>query len=170
MHRDVSLDAGLPARSFQMSGSKLVAVSTTHDVDEVREWVEGDPKPFVLRGNEECERLLDTLEHLGVTWFQYVYWRDQMGSDSYITWPIFKKKGIRFSATHLESVKMAQIQLTGLLDDALEQSLAGTYEEDADLMVCFSVSVSEGRREISAHFKVIESFYRHNDDYAVDLL
>jgi hypothetical protein len=153
-----------------MSGSKLVAASTTNDVDDVREWVEGEPKQFVLRGNEECKRLLDTLERLGVTWFEYVYWRDEMGSDNFITWPIFKKKGIRFSATHLESVKMAQIKLTCLLDDALEHSLAGTYEEDADLMVCFSVSVSKEGRKISAHLKVIESFYRCNHGYAVDLL
>jgi len=153
-----------------MSGSKLVTVNAMNAVGDIREWVEGDPKPFVLRGNAECEQLLDTLEDLGVTYFEYIYWRDEMGSDSYRTWPSFKKKGVRFSAKHLDSVKMAQIKLTCLLDDALEQSLAGTCEEHADLMVRFSILVSDGRREISAHFKVIESFYRCNDDYAVDLL
>ncbi|MEI6257592.1 MAG: hypothetical protein WCQ77_13205 [Planctomycetota bacterium] len=140
------------------------------DSDVVREWQEGDPKPFVLRGNAECEQLLATLDSLGVTYLQCIYWRDEMGSDSYCTWPSFKKKGVRFSAKHLESVKMAQFQLGYLLSNSAEESLAGTYEEDADLMVCFSVSVCQERREISAHFKVIESFYRHNDDYSVDLL
>ena len=153
-----------------MADSKIVPLDNVTDVDDVREWHEGDPKPFVLRGNVECERLLDTLEHLGVTFFEYVYWRDEMGSDSYYTWPSFKKKGVRYSVTRLESVKMAQFQLGSLLRDAVEESLAGTYEEDADMMVCFSVSVCQERREITAHIKVIESFYRCNDGYAVDLL
>ena len=153
-----------------MVDSKTVPLNNVTDVDDVREWQEGDPKPFVLRGNVECERLLDTLEHLGVTFFEYVYWRDEMGSDSFRTWPSFKENGILFSATHLESVRTAQVKLMCLLDDALELSLAGTYEEDADLMVRYAVLVSDGRREISAHFKVIESFYRCNDGYAVDLL
>jgi hypothetical protein len=64
----------------------------------------------------------------------------------------------------------AQAKLGSLLKTAAEQSLAGTHEEEADLMVCFSVSVCRERREISAHIKVIESFYRCNDDYAVELL
>jgi len=140
------------------------------DVDDVSDRVAGAPKPFGLRGNAECEQLLATLDSLGVTYCEYIYWRDQMGSDSYSTWPSFKKKGVRFSARHLESVKMAQTKLGVLLRNSAEQSLAGTYEEDADLMVCFSVSVGRERSEISAHFKVIESFYRHNDDCAVDLL
>ena len=153
-----------------MADSKLVAVNIANDVGEVHEWVEGDPKPFVLRGNAECEQLLDTLEDLGVTEWEYVYWRDEMGSDSFMTWPHFKKKGVRFSAARLESMKMAQIKLGCLLRNSVEQSLAGTCEEHADLMVRFSILVYDGRREISAHFKVIESFYRCNDDYAVDLL
>ena len=153
-----------------MSGSKLVAVNTANAVGDTREWVEGDPKPFVLRGNAECEQLLATLDSLGVTYFQYIYWRDEMESDSFSTWPSFKKKGVRFSAKHLDSVKMAQAKLGILLKTAAEQSLAGTHEEEADLMVCFSVSVCRERREISAHIKVIESFYRCNDDYAVELL
>lgn len=153
-----------------MAVSKLVAVKTTNDLGDVREWVEGDPKPFVLRGNAECEQLLATLDSLGVTYFQYIYWRDEMGSDSFSTWPSFKKKGVRFSAKHLDSVKKAQNKLEYLLRNSAEQSLAGTYEEEADLMVCFSVSVCRERHEISAHIKVIESFYRCNDDYAVELL
>ena len=153
-----------------MAGSKLVGVDKVNDVGEVREWVEGDPKPFVLRGNAECEQLLATLDSLGVTYFGYIYWRDQMGSDSYCTPPSFKKNGARYSVKRLESVKMAQFQLGSLLRDAVEESLAGTYEEDADMMVCFSVSVCQERREITAHIKVIESFYRCNDGYAVDLL
>ena len=153
-----------------MSGSKLVGVDKVNDVGEVREWAAGEPRPFVLRGNAECEQLLATLDSLGVTYFGYIYWRDQMGSDSYCTWPSFKKKGVRFSAKHLESVKMAQFQLGCLLSNSAEESLAGTYEEDADLMVCFSVSVSKEGRKISAHLKVIESFYRCNHGYAVDLL
>ena len=153
-----------------MAGSKLVGVDKVNDVGEVREWVEGDPKPFVLRGNAECEQLLATLDSLGVTYFGYIYWRDQMGSDSYCTPPSFKKNGARYSVKRLESVKMAQFQLGSFLRDAVEESLVGTYEEDADMMVCFSVSVCQERREITAHIKVIESFYRCNDGYAVDLL
>ena len=153
-----------------MSGSKLVGVDKVNDVGEVREWAAGEPRPFVLRGNAECQQLLALLDSLGVAYFDYIYWRDQMGSDSYYTWPSFKKKGVRYSVTRLESVKMAQFQLGSLLRDAVEESLAGTYEEDADMMVCFSVSVCQERREITAHIKVIESFYRCNDGYAVDLL
>lgn len=153
-----------------MSGSKLVGVDKVNDVGEVREWAAGEPRPFVLRGNAECEQLLATLDSLGVTYFGYIYWRDQMGSDSYCTWPSFKKKDVRFSAKHLESVKMAQSRLGCLLSNSAEQCLAGTCEEDADLMVCFSVSVCREKSEISAHFKVIESFFRPNDDCSVDLL
>jgi uncharacterized protein YeeX (DUF496 family) len=65
---------------------------------------------------------------------------------------------------------MAQFQLGSLLRDAVQESLAGTYEEDADMMVCFSVSVGQERREITAHIKVIESFSRYNNDCAVELL
>lgn len=153
-----------------MTRSKLIRVDNGTHVDDVREWIEGAPKPFVLQGNAECDQLLDALERLGVTCFEYVYWRDESGSDSFRTWPSFAEKGIRFSATHLESVNTAQVKLTCLLDDALEQILAGTYEEDADLICRFVVLVSDGRRQISAHIKVIESFYRSNDGYAVDLL
>ena len=153
-----------------MAGSKLVGVDKVNDVGEVREWVEGDPKPFVLRGNAECEQLLATLDSLGVTYFGYIYWRDQMGSDSYCTPPSFKKNGARYSVKRLESVKMAQFQLGSFLRDAVEESLVGTYEEDADMMVCFSVSVCQERSEITAHIKVIESFSRINNDCAVVLL
>ena len=153
-----------------MVNSKLVAMVKVNEGSDVREWVEGDPKPFVLRGNAECEQLLATLDSLGVTYFGYIYWRDQMGSDSYCTPPSFKKNGARYSVKRLESVKMAQFQLGSFLRDAVEESLVGTYEEDADMMVCFSVSVCQERREITAHIKVIESFYRCNDGYAVDLL
>ena len=153
-----------------MAGLKTVPLDNVTDVDDVREWQEGDPKPFVLRGNAECQQLLALLDSLGVAYFDYIYWRDQMGSDSYCTWPSFKKKGVRYSVTRLESVKRAQFQLGSLLRDAVEESLAGTYEEDADMMVCFSVSVCQERREITAHIKVIESFSRYNNDCAVELL
>jgi hypothetical protein len=153
-----------------MAGSKLVGVDKVNEVGEVREWQEGDPKPFVLRGNAECEQLLATLDSLGVTYFDYIYWRDQAGTDGYCTWPSFKKNGVRFSAKRLQSVRRAQGELSIRLRYAVEQSLEGTYEEDADLMVCFSVSVCQERSEISAHIKVIEAFYRCNDDYAVELL
>lgn len=140
------------------------------DSDDVREWQEGDPKPYVLRGNVECEQLLAKLDGLGVTYFDYIYWRDQAGSDRFCTSPSFKKNGVRFSVKRLQSVKMAQVQLGSFLRDAVEESLVGTYEEDADIMVCFSVSVCQERSEITAHIKVIESFSRINNDCDVVLL
>ena len=44
-----------------MSGSNVVAVNAVNAVGDVREWVEGDPRQFVLRGNAECEKMLETL-------------------------------------------------------------------------------------------------------------
>jgi len=153
-----------------MKDFEVVNDDNVTDVDVVREWQEGDPKPYVLRGNVECEQLLAKLDGLGVTYFDYIYWRDQAGSDSYCTSPSFKKNGARYSVKRLESVKMAQFQMGSFLRDAVEESLVGTYEEDADMMVCFSVSVCRERSEITAHIKVIESFSRINNDCAVVLL
>ena len=153
-----------------MADSKILPLDNVTAVDDVREWQEGDHKPFVLRGNVECEQLLDTLDSLGVTGFQCVYWRDQEGVHSCCTGASFKKKGVRFSIKRLQSVTTVKAELTGLLMGAVDESLMGTYVEDADLMVCFSVLVSQERRSITARIKVIGAFSRYNDDCDVVLL
>ncbi len=153
-----------------MDDSKILPLDNVTAVDDVREWQEGDHKPFVLRGNVECEQLLATLDSLGVTYFDCIYWRDQESPRSYCTGASFKKKGGRFSVKRLQSVSMAQGELTGLLRDAVDESLVGTYVENADLMVCFKVSVCQKRRGITARIKVIGAFSRYNDDCDVVLL
>ncbi|NQW46354.1 MAG: hypothetical protein HQ464_01145, partial [Planctomycetes bacterium] len=106
-----------------MADSKIVPLDNVTDSDVVREWQEGDHKPFVLRGNVECEQLLATLDSLGVTYFDCIYWRDEDSPRSYCTGASFKKKGGRFSVKRLQSVDMAQGELTGLLMDAVDESL-----------------------------------------------
>ena len=154
-----------------MDSFTLAVAGFVNEVGEERDWTEGDPHPFVLRENAECERLLDTLEELGVTEWRYGAWADEFGSDFFMTFPHFKERGVRYSAAHLESVRAALSQLALLLDDAIRPSLAGTTnEEEANLMVVFVASIRRERREIRATIRAIESFRSLSGDYAVRLL
>jgi len=151
----------------------LAVAGFVNEVGEERDWTEGDPHPFVLRENAECERLLDTLEELGVTEWRYAVWADEFGSDCFVTVPHFKERGVRYSAAHLESVWAALSQLALLLDGAIRPSLAGTAndeEEEANLMVVFVASIRRERREIRATIRAVESFRSLSGDYAIRLL
>ncbi len=154
-----------------MDSFTLAVKGFVNEVGEERDWTEGDPHPFVLRGNAECERLFDTLEDLGVTEWRYAVWADEFGSDCFMTFPHFKERGVHYSAAHLESVRAALSQLALLLDDAIRPSLEGTAnEEEANLMAIFVASICRERREIRATIRAVESFRSLSGDYAARLL
>lgn len=140
-----------------MSGSNLVAVNTTNAVGDVREWVEGDPKQFVLRGNAECERLMLALQGLGVEEFDCIFWRDSFGTASCIGRPYFKSTGVRITTRHLDAVSDGQNRLSSLLDSAIETALEDCDCAESDLMVRFHVSLGAINHGITAFVQVIDS-------------
>lgn len=154
-----------------MDSFTLAVAGFVNEVGEERDWIDGAPQPFVLRGNVECERLLDTLAELGVAEWRYAIWADEFGTDNFVTIPKFEERGVRYSAARHKSVQAALSQLALLLDDAIRPSLVGTEGEEAvNIMVIFFASIDRERREIRATIRAVESFRSLSGDYAVRLL
>ncbi len=126
-----------------MSGSNLVAVNTTHAVGDVREWVEGDPKQFVLRGNAECDALLDTLDQLGVASFNCLCrTRYCESGDVFATTPKFKR-GVRITRRRLQEAEPKARSLCDCIQEAVFQAVEKTGVEDYDLLIEACVVVSD---------------------------
>ena len=126
-----------------MAGSKLVGVDKVNDAGEVREWVEGDPQPFVLRGNAECERLIASLDELGVASFSCLC-RTRYGdsADVFSTTPEFKK-GIRLSHRRLEEVWRATRRVGDYVWKAVFQAVEETGAEGCDLLIEANVIIGD---------------------------
>jgi hypothetical protein len=135
-----------------MSGSNLVAVNAANAVGDVREWVEGDPKKFVLRGNAECEKMLETLDQLGVASFKCLC-RTRYGQsgDVFATTPKYKK-GVPLSRRRLEDVEPATSWFGDCIQEAVFQAVEKTGVEDYDLLIeaCVVVSDPDHPRRIVA--------------------
>lgn len=118
-----------------MFASKLITANTANEVDDVQDCGEGDPKPFVLRGNAECEHLLSTLARLGVTSFR-CFGRSRNGDNAevFATMPDFKV-GVRVSASGLEEVRRTTASISHLIWCAACESVAIVSAEGCDLLV-----------------------------------
>ena len=155
-----------------MSGSNLVAVNAANAVGEVREWVESEPKQFMLRGNAECEKLLDTLDQCGVTSFKCLC-RTRYGQsgDVFAKTPKYKK-GIPLSRRRLEDVEPATSCLGDYIQEAVFQAVEKTGVEDYDLLIeaCVVVSDPDHPRGIVAWVTAFVTFESEFEDREMWLL
>lgn len=129
----------------------MVTTTTSIDVNAaastpvVSAWVEGDPKQFVLRGNVECERLLDTLERSGVTFFRCLCrTRDGQTGDDFPAMLEFKR-GVRLSSSRYEGIKRAASLVSRLISDAALEAVEATSAEGQELLIEAAVSVTAPR-------------------------
>ena len=126
-----------------MAGSKLVGVDKVNDAGEVREWVEGDPKPFVLRGNVECEKLFETLDRLGVASFSCLCrTRYCESGDVFTTTPQFRK-GVPLSCRRLEKVELATRCLSNCIQEAVLQAVEETSVNGYDFLIEANVIIGD---------------------------
>lgn len=115
----------------------------------VMECGEGAPKQFVLRGNEACERLLDTLECSGVTFFRCLSrTRDVQTADDF---PAMLEihKGVRLSSAGYDNIKRAASLPIRLTSDAVIEAIEQTSAEGHELLIEVTVNVTDPR-EINA--------------------
>ena len=128
-----------------MFASKLITANTANDVDDVQAYGEGAPKPFVLRGNAECEQLLSTLARLGVTYFR-CFGRSRNGDNAevFATMPDFRE-GVSVSTRSLEEVRRATASVSHLIWGAACQEVAMVTAEDCDLLVEALVFIDDPR-------------------------
>jgi len=142
-----------------MSGSKLLVLNTTNDVDDVQDCGERDPKQFVLRGNAECEHLLSTLARLGVTSFR-CFGRSRNGDNAevFATMPDFKV-GVHVSASGLEEVRRTTASISHLIWCAACEAVAPVSVEECDLLVdaLMVVDAPSAPARIHADVTVIEA-------------
>jgi hypothetical protein len=133
----------LCGKEFSMSGSKLVAVNTANAVGDVREWEEGDPKQFVLRGNAECDALLDTLDQLGVARFNCLCrTRYCESGDVFATTPKFKR-GVRITRRRLQAAEHRARLLCDCVQEAVFQAVEKTWVEGYDFLIEAIVVISD---------------------------
>jgi hypothetical protein len=126
-----------------MADSKLVAVNTTNAVGDVCEWVEGDPKQFVLRGNAECEKMLETLDQLGVASFNCLCrTRYVQSGDVFATIPKFKK-GVRITRRRLQEAEPRTRSLCDCIQEAVFQAVEKTGVEGYDFLIEAIVVISD---------------------------
>ena len=126
-----------------MFDSKLVAMVKVNEGSDVREWVEGDPQPFVLRGNAECELLIASLDELGVASFSCLC-RTRYGdsADVFSTTPEFKK-GVPLSRRRLEEVGRAISRVGDGVWKAVLQAVEETGVEGCDLLIEANVIIGD---------------------------
>lgn len=108
----------------------------------VMECGEGAPKQFILRGNKECERLLDALECAGVTFFRCLCrTRDVQTGDAFPAM-LELRKGVRLSSARYEDIKWVAYSLSRLITDAVIEAVEQTSAEGFELLIEASVDVT----------------------------
>jgi len=126
-----------------MANSKIVPLDNVTDVDVVREWQEGDPKPYVLRGNVECEKLFETLDRLGVASFSCLCrTRYCESGDVFTTTPQFKR-GVRITGRRLEEVGLATRCLSNCIQEAVFQAVEETPVNGYDFLIEATVIITD---------------------------
>ncbi len=121
--------------------------------------LEGDPRQFVLRGDPRLDRVMASLEGLGVDRFTIVLrFRYPDDADVFPTFPAFKKGG-RFSAARIEGVQRAQRELSALVQEAVQAAVSGTDAEGHELLVEAVVVVARdgGERGITGYMTAIST-------------
>lgn len=116
--------------------------------------LEGDPRQFVLRGDPRLDRVMASLEGLGVDRFTIVLrFRYPDDADVFPTFPAFKKGG-RFSAARIKAVRLAQRELGDLIGEAVQTAIRGTAADGCELLVEAVVVVARDGG-VTAHTTVI---------------
>jgi hypothetical protein len=95
----------------------------------------GEPRHRLLRDNSECRKLLDDLHALGVREFRFALrYLDGSSADTLFDRSWFAKS-VRVTGRRDGAARSLQIRLSVLVEDAIDESLAGTDQEGSDLFV-----------------------------------
>lgn len=133
---------------------------------------EGDPRQFVLRGDADCDALLNELEGLGVTHFRcLIHARADDGCNSSPETPSFKR-GARLSDRRLEQAKRLAKKLCDLVADSVTEAVEGTSAEGSDLLIEANVIVSDpdGPRGILAWVTVVGAYDPEFNSREIEIL
>lgn len=144
-----------------MAGTTSIDVVAAATSGMVPESCEGDPKQFVLRGNEECERLLDTLERSGVTFFRCLCrTRDGETGDVFPAMLEFKR-GLRLSSSRYQGIQWTATLASRLISDAAIEAVEHTSAEGHELLIEAAVSLTDPRSIYAA----VTVFYFGDSDF-----
>lgn len=146
-------------------------VDSTDD-GQAGQWFDNEPRQFVLRGDAECNSLLESLDGLGVADFRcFMRVRADDGANVFTTIPAFKRR-TRISERRLQEVKQFAWRLGNMIAESVAESLSGTSADGYDLLVEASVIVSnpDGPRGICTWATVISACDSDFDDREIELL
>lgn len=94
-----------------------------------------EPRHRLLREHPACREVLDELHALGVREFRFALrYLDGSSADTLFDRTWFAK-GVRVTGRRDVAARSLQIQLSIFVEDAIDESLAGTDEEGSDLFV-----------------------------------
>lgn len=94
-----------------------------------------EPRHRLLRDNPDCRKLLDDLHALGVREFRFALrYLDGSSAETYFSRTVFAT-GVRLTGRRDAAARSLQIRLSVLVEDAIDESIAGTDAEGSDLFV-----------------------------------
>lgn len=94
-----------------------------------------EPRHRLLQDNSKCRELLNELHALGVREFRFALrYLDGSSADTLFDRTWFAK-GVRVTGRRDVTARSLQIRLSIFVEDAIDESLAGTDEEGSDLFV-----------------------------------
>jgi hypothetical protein len=126
-----------------------------------------EPKEFVLRKNEACERLLQRLDALGIQEFRIlICMTDGVCRGCYPTRTVFRG-GRRYSPARLYDVLALQYELGFLVSDSIRDSLCDTPLDGSE-WIAESIVCLTGERLINASVSAVVSA-AHSEETVVPL-
>jgi hypothetical protein len=139
-------------------------------------WCATEPTRFILRGDQECARLLDKLEQSGVTAFRCLIrtWftpDDGMAANVFTTTPAFRP-GIRLSQGRLREAEHRCWKMGNVIEEVATEAVSSTSAEGRDLVIEAKVVIGDGNeaRSISAWVTVISACDSSFNNREIELL